>query len=55
MTPEQEKEVITIGRKLQEIFPKMYGSIKFNLSPERKNVNINIAENKCFMILKNRR
>jgi len=41
MTVEQEKEVIKIGQKLQEIFPKMYGSIRFNLKPGREVVNIN--------------
>jgi hypothetical protein len=43
MTPEQKKEVKKIGKQLQDIFPDMFGNIRFNLAPGRKEVNANIT------------
>lgn len=45
MIPEQKKEVKKIDKKLKELFPDFYGSIKFNLTPNSKKMNINVTEN----------
>lgn len=44
MTPEQKKELAKIGVKVREIFPDMYGSVRFNLKPGRKESNVNVAD-----------
>lgn len=45
LTPEQKKEIETIDRKLKELFPDFYGSVRFNLAPRIKKPNINVIEN----------
>lgn len=42
MTEEQLEKLHAIGKKIQEICPKIYTSIKFNLKPGRTDVNINL-------------
>lgn len=49
MTKEQERKLAEIGAQIAELFPDIYGSVRFNLSPNRKDVNINIEYS---MILK---
>lgn len=44
MTPEQKKKLTDIGRQVRELFPDMYGSVRFNLKPGRKESNVNIAD-----------
>lgn len=44
MTPEQKKQLAEIGKKVRELFPDMYGWVRFNLNPSRKSVNVNIAD-----------
>lgn len=44
MTKEQLEKLNAIGRQIQEICPQMYGSIRFNLQPARKNTNINVEQ-----------
>ena len=41
MTKEQTEKLHTIGKQIQEMFPDMYGSVKFNLQPNRESVNMN--------------
>ena len=43
MTKEQLEKLHIIGKKIQEICPDMYGSIKFNLRPGRESVNVNFV------------
>ncbi len=44
MTKEQLEKLHVIGKQIQEICPNMYGSIRFNLKPARKNTNINVEQ-----------
>ena len=46
MTQEQLEKLRIIGKKIQEICPDMYGSIRFNLKPGREAVNVNFEESK---------
>lgn len=43
MTTEQEKKLYEIGKKIQELFPDMYGNVffRFNITPNRKQINMN--------------
>ena len=41
MTEEQLEKLYVIGKQIQEICPDMYGSVKFNLHPDRESVNVN--------------
>jgi hypothetical protein len=43
MTQEQEKALAEIGEQIKGLFPNMYGSIRFNLAPGRKEVNVNTS------------
>ncbi len=45
LTPEQTKKVKEIDKELKEMFPNFYGSVRFNLTPQTKKLNINIVEN----------
>ncbi len=45
LTAEQRKEIESMDRKLKELFPDFYGSVRFNLSPKVKKPNINVVEN----------
>ena len=45
-TPEQEKELDKIWRKLQNMLPDMHGSIRFNLTPGRTIPNYNVEYSK---------
>ncbi len=44
MTPEQKTKLAELSRKVREMFPDMYGSIRFNLKPDRKETNVNVAD-----------
>ena len=44
MTDDQEKKLLQIGKLLQLMFPDMHGSVRFNLIPGQKDVNINIEQ-----------
>lgn len=44
MTPEQKSKLSDIGKEVRELFPDMYGSVRFNLKPNRKETNVNIAD-----------
>lgn len=44
MTPEQKKRLAEIGKQVRELFPDMYGWVRFNLNPSRKSVNVNVAD-----------
>ena len=44
MTVEDEKKIIQAGKLVKEVFPDMYGNVRFNLHPERQKVNINIEQ-----------
>jgi hypothetical protein len=44
MTAEQLEKLNIIGRQIQKICPDMYGSIRFNLKPARRNTNINVEQ-----------
>ena len=46
MTKEQLDKLHLIGKKIQEVCPDMYGSIRFNLKPGREDVNVNFEESK---------
>lgn len=48
MTQVQERALTEIGEQIKGLFPDMYGSIRFNLAPGRKEVNVNIEESKKF-------
>jgi hypothetical protein len=43
MTPEQLEKLYKIGKKIQGVCPDMYSSIRFNLKPGRKDVNVNLV------------
>ena len=43
ITPEQKKKLAEIGKQVRELFPNMYGSVRFNLCPTRELTNINIT------------
>ena len=45
MTPEQQKEIDKMDAMLKKLLPNFYGSIRFNLTPKSKKVNINVVEN----------
>lgn len=44
MTPDQKKKLGEIGRELIDLFPSEYGNVsfRFNLNPNRKDVNMNV-------------
>ena len=44
MTNEQRQKLIEIGKEISKLFPDMYGSIRFNLNPNRRNVNFNLEQ-----------
>ena len=44
MTKEQLDKLRAISKRVREICPDMYGSIKFNLNPTRDYSNINIDQ-----------
>jgi len=44
MTPKQQQKLYKVGQELKETFKDYYGSIRFNLKPDRDNVNINIEQ-----------
>ncbi len=45
LTDEQNKEIKKMDRRLKELFPDFYGSVRFNLNPKIKICNINVVEN----------
>ena len=45
LTDEQNKEIKKMDRRLKELFPDFFGSVRFNLNPKIKNCNINVVEN----------
>ena len=44
MTKDQEQKLLQIGKLLHLMFPNMHGSVRFNLIPSQKDVNINIEQ-----------
>ena len=44
-TPEQDKALKRKNRELRGLFPKFYGSVRFNLNPKVDKFNINVVEN----------
>ena len=44
MTPEQKQKLAEIGKQVRDLFPDMYGSVRFNLKPGRKESNVNVAD-----------
>lgn len=42
MTTEDKKKLIKACKLVKEVFPDMYGNVRFNLHPEREKVNCNI-------------
>ena len=48
MTPEDKKKLIQACKLIKQVFPNMYGNVKFNLSPERRKININIEQSFIF-------
>lgn len=44
MTSEQKRRLTKIGEQVRELFPDMYGWVRFNLNPSRKSVNVNVAD-----------
>ena len=52
VTNEQKVELAKIGEKLCQIFPDTYGNIRFNLHPQRKDVNINYQIEESLIIKK---
>lgn len=44
MTPDQLEKLHDIGKGIQKVCPEMYGSIRFNLKPTRKDTNINVEQ-----------
>lgn len=48
MTIEDKKKLIKACKLVKEVFPNMWGNVKFNLSPERQKININIEESFIF-------
>ncbi len=44
-TPEQDKALKRMNRELRDLFPKFYGSVRFNLNPKINKFNINVVQN----------
>lgn len=44
MTNDQKSKLVEIGKKIQDILPDFHGSIRFNITPERKVVNFNVEQ-----------
>lgn len=44
MTQQQSQAVERIGKELKLLFPKMYGSIQFNMSPEIQEVRVKVVK-----------
>ncbi len=44
MTQQQEKVIERIGQELKLLFPKMYGSIQFNMNPEVQEVRAKVVD-----------
>ena len=44
MTDDQKQKLLQVGKLLQAMYPDMHGSVRFNLQPERKEVNVNIEQ-----------
>ena len=48
MTEEDKKKLIRACKLVKEVFPNMWGNVKFNLNPERQKININIEQSLIF-------
>lgn len=48
MEQEDKKKLIKACKLVKDVFPNMYGNVKFNLNPERQKVNINIEQSMIF-------
>ena len=44
MTDDQKNKLLQINELLRMMFPDLHGSVRFNLQPERKEVNVNIEQ-----------
>ena len=44
MTDEQKDNLAKAGQLVKEAFPQMYGSVKFNLSPNQKKIKVKYEE-----------
>lgn len=44
-TPEQDEKLKKMDEELKKMFPVFHGSVRFNLSPGMKKMNINVVEN----------
>ena len=45
MTNEQEQKLIELGEKVRDVVPRQFhGSVRFNLHPDKKCVNMNIEQ-----------
>ena len=52
ITNAQKVELAKIGEVLCRIFPDTYGNIRFNLHPQRKDVNVNYTIEESLIIKK---
>ncbi len=44
-TPEQDEVLKKMDAKLKEMFPDFHGSVRFNITPNMKKMNVNVVEN----------
>ena len=52
MTPDQRQRLRKLGEEIIRLFPDTYGSVtvRFNLQPGRKDVNMNIAVEESYRL-----